>query len=107
MNKMIVLNSPASGFNKKKIMITLGILILFVLAVKVLGDGIYTESSPQVVETNTAYNSEGQDSVKSKIDDKQQEAAFFAGYRMEREKVRSKEIDVLSEVINGQDNDQQ
>lgn len=107
MNKTIILNSPPHGFNKKKVAVAIGIIILFLIVVKVLGTGSYNES-PQLVKENATYKqNEAQDSDKLKNDDNIREEAFFSGYRMERERLRGKQIDVLNEVINSQENDQQ
>lgn len=106
MNKMIILNSPPNGVNKRKVAVAIGVVVLFLLAVKLLGTIYYSESAQPIKESSTYEQSAVPDKEKVK-EDIMQEDAFYSGYRMEREKVRGKQIDVLNEVINSQENNQQ
>ncbi|MEN6326245.1 MAG: SpoIIIAH-like family protein [Syntrophomonas sp.] len=104
MNKMIILNSTPKAINKKKITLAFGIVALFLLVVKILG-AVYHEESPQPVKAITTHKeAEVQTGKQIKTDDNQKEESFFAGFRMERERVRGKQIEVLNEVINNQEN---
>lgn len=107
MNKMIILNSNPKAITKKKIAVALGIVALFLLVVKILG-AVYHEESPQPVKAITTYKeAEVQTSKQVNKNDNQKEESFFSGFRMERERIRGKQIDVLNGIINNQENEPQ
>lgn len=107
MNKMIILNSTPTAINKKKVALALGIVALFLLVVKILGV-VYHEETPQPVKASATYTEDEVRTVKQvETNDSQTEGAFFSGFRMERERVRGKQIEVLNEVIGSQENEPQ
>lgn len=107
MNKMIILNSTSRAINKKKVALALGIVALFLLVVKILGV-VYHEESPQPVKASATYKeAEVQPGKQVVKDESQKEDSFFSGFRMERERVRGKQIEVLNEVISSQENEPQ
>ncbi len=106
MNKMIILNSNPNAITKKKIAVALGIVALFLLVVKILG-AVYHQESPQPVKAITTYKeAEVQTSKQLDKNDNQKEESF-SGFRMERERIRGKQIDVLNGIINNQENEPQ
>lgn len=107
MNKMIILNSNSKAINKKKVALALGIVALFLLVVKILGI-VYHEEPPQPVKASATYTeAEVQTGKPVKTNDSPKEDSFFSGFRMERERVRGKQIEVLNEVISNQENEPQ
>lgn len=108
MNKMIILNSTSKAVNKKKVALALGIVALFLLAVKILG-AVYHDESPQPVKATAAAHKDAgaQAANQVKKDITQKEEAYFSSFRMERERVRGKQIEILNEIVNNQENEPQ
>lgn len=105
MNKMIILNSTPKAVNKKKVALALGIVALFLLVVKILGV-VYHDESPQPVKATAAYKEAGAQAAKQiQKDITQKEESFFSSFRMERERVRGRQIEILNEIVNNQENE--
>lgn len=93
--------------NKKKILIILVVFILCFASIRFFTEG---RDEPSAVSLSNASSNGQQVNTETKTNIEEEipiESDFFSGYRMERERVRGKQIEILNGVINQPDGDKQ
>ncbi|MEN6348390.1 MAG: SpoIIIAH-like family protein [Syntrophomonas sp.] len=100
-------NNGLPKLRKKQITLIFAVLLLFFISIKFFA--VIQNDKPSASTNNNSRPGE-QLNLKTNnkiLEENTMGSDFFSGYRMERERVRGKQIDILNEVINEQDGDKQ